>query len=119
MEHPAAGALATFTGTVRERSRGQDVVRLEYEAYPEMVEAELRRIALDVAARHGLLGIAVAHRHGTLQIGDASVVIAVSAEHRAPALAACQETIDTLKQRAPIWKKEHYEGGATWLGQGS
>jgi molybdopterin synthase catalytic subunit len=111
--------VATFTGTVREHSRGQDVVRLEYEAYPEMVLAELRRIAQEVADRHDLLGIAVAHRHGTLQIGDASVVIATSAAHRAAALAACQETIDVLKLRVPIWKKEHYDGGAVWIGQGS
>ena len=104
---------------MRERSRGQDVVRLEYEAYPEMVVAELRRIAVEVAGRHALLGIAIAHRHGTLQIGDASVVIATSAAHRAAALAACQEAIDTLKERVPIWKKEHYEGGAIWIGQGS
>jgi molybdopterin synthase catalytic subunit len=63
--------------------------------------------------------VATAHRHGALDIGDASVAIATSAVHRAQALAACQETIDTLKARAPIWKKEHYEGGAVWIGQGS
>jgi MoaE-MoaD fusion protein len=119
VEHPGAGAVATFTGTVRNASRGQDVVRLEYEAYPEMVVDELRRIAGEVAERHALLGIAVAHRHGTLAIGDASVAIATSAAHRAAALAACSETIDTLKERVPIWKKEHYEGGTTWIGQGS
>jgi molybdopterin synthase catalytic subunit len=119
VEHREAGAVATFTGTVREHSRGQTVVRLDYEAYAEMVVEELRRVAADVAARHDLLGIAVAHRHGTLDIGDASVAIATSAVHRAQALAACQETIDTLKARAPIWKKEHYEGGAVWIGQGS
>jgi MoaE-MoaD fusion protein len=119
VEHPAAGAVATFTGTVRNASRGQDVVRLEYEAYPEMVLEELRRIAGAVADRHELLGIAIAHRYGTLDIGDASVAIATSAPHRAAALAACSEAIDTLKQRVPIWKKEHYEGGTTWIGQGS
>jgi MoaE-MoaD fusion protein len=119
VEHPGAGAVATFTGTVRNASRGQDVVRLEYEAYPEMVVEELRRIAGEIAERHGLLGIAIAHRYGTLAIGDASVVIATSAAHRAAALAACSEAIDTLKERVPIWKKEHYEGGTTWVGQGS
>jgi molybdopterin synthase catalytic subunit len=119
VEHPGAGAVATFTGTVRNASRGQDVVRLEYEAYPEMVLEELRRIASEVAERNALLGIAIAHRHGSLAIGDASVVIATSAAHRAAALTACQEAIDTLKERVPIWKKEHYEGGAVWIGQGS
>jgi molybdopterin synthase catalytic subunit len=119
VEHPGAGAVATFTGTVRNASRGQDVVRLEYEAYPEMVVEELRRIADEVAGRHELLGIAIAHRYGTLAIGDASVAIATSAPHRAAALAACGETIDTLKERVPIWKKEHYEGGTSWIGRGS
>jgi molybdopterin synthase catalytic subunit len=119
VERPGAGAVATFTGTVRNASRGQDVVRLEYEAYPEMVLEELRRIGAEVAARHDLLGIAIAHRHGSLAIGEASVAIATSAAHRAAALAACQEAIDTLKERVPIWKKEHYESGAVWIGQGS
>jgi molybdopterin synthase catalytic subunit len=116
---PGAGAVTTFSGTVRDRSRAQDVRHLDYEVYPEMAQAELERIAGEVAARHDLLAIAVAHRSGRCEIGDTTVAIACSAPHRPAALAACAETIDTLKQRVPIWKKEHYADGAVWVGQGS
>jgi molybdopterin synthase catalytic subunit len=114
-----AGAIATFSGTVRDHSRERDVDRLEYEIYAEMALAELTRIAADVADRHGLLGIGVVHRGGRCEIGETTVAIACAAPHRAEALAACAETIDTLKQRVPIWKKEIYADGATWIGQGS
>jgi MoaE-MoaD fusion protein len=117
--HPGAGAIATFSGTVRDHSRERDVDRLEYEIYPEMAIAELDRIARAIAERHGLLGIGVVHRAGRCEIGDTTVAIAASAPHRAEALAACQETIDTLKQTVPIWKKEIYRDGAAWIGQGS
>jgi MoaE-MoaD fusion protein len=116
---PGAGAVTTFSGTVRDRSRGADVRHLDYEVYPEMAEAELERIASDVARRHELLAIAVVHRSGRCEIGDTTVAIACSSAHRPAALAACAETIDTLKERVPIWKKEHYADGAVWVGQGS
>ena len=120
VEHREAGAVATFTGTVREHSRGQTVVRLDYEAYAGDGRggAAARRAR---TSRRGTTCSASRSRTGTatLDIGDASVAIATSAVHRAAALTACQETIDTLKARAPIWKKEHYEGGAVWIGQGS
>lgn len=114
-----AGAIATFTGTTRNRSRGRDVVRLEYEAYEGMAEAEMERIAEELRARHDIVEIAIHHRIGVVEIGQPSVMIAVSAAHRGAALAACQEAIDVLKVRVPLWKKEIYVGGEEWIGQGS
>lgn len=114
-----AGAIATFTGTTRARSRGRDVVRLEYEAYEGMAEAEMERITADLKARHSLIDVAIHHRVGVVGIGETSVVIAVSSAHRADALAACAEAIDTLKGTVPLWKKEIYVGGEEWIGQGS
>jgi MoaE-MoaD fusion protein len=116
---PEAGAIATFTGTTRARSRGRDVVHLDYEAYEEMAEAEMARIATDLKARYDLCAVAIHHRVGRVGIGETSVVIAVSAPHRAPALAACRDAIDTLKETVPLWKKETYEGGEEWIGRGS
>ena len=114
-----AGAIATFVGTTRARSRGRDVIRLEYEAYEEMAEAEMARIASELKARHDVLDVAIHHRVGPVEIGETSVVIAVSAPHRAAAFAACREAIDTLKQTVPLWKKELYVGGEEWIGRGS
>jgi molybdopterin synthase catalytic subunit/molybdopterin converting factor small subunit len=114
-----AGAVATFTGTVRNRSRGRDVVSLEYEAYEGMAEQTMAELAADIERRYDLCEIAIHHRVGRVEIGEASVVIAVSAPHRADALAACKDAIDTLKQTVPLWKKEVYEGGEEWIGQGS
>ena len=116
---PDAGAIATFVGTTRRQSRGRDVVRLEYEAFEGMAEAEMERIAATLRERHELLGVAIHHRVGVVGIGEASVVIAVSAAHRAAALEACREAIDTLKETVPLWKKEVYEGGEEWIGRGS
>jgi MoaE-MoaD fusion protein len=114
---PAAGAIATFIGTTRTHSRGRTVVHLEYDAYPEMAESEMARIAEAVKARHDVLHVAIAHRTGHVPIGDASVIIAVSAAHRGPAMDACREAIDTLKQTVPVWKKEVFEGGEEWIGR--
>jgi molybdopterin synthase catalytic subunit/molybdopterin converting factor small subunit len=114
-----AGAVATFIGTVRRRSRGREVVRLEYEAFAEMAEPMLRRLADELTAKHGLCEVAVHHRVGPVDIGEASVVIAVSAPHRAAALEACREAIDTLKETIPLWKKEIYADGEEWIGRGS
>jgi MoaE-MoaD fusion protein len=114
-----AGAIATFTGTVRNRSRGRDVVHLEYEAYEGMAEEIMADLAARLTERHGLSGVSIHHRVGRVDIGEASVVIAVSAPHRAEALAACKEAIDELKVSVPLWKKEVYEGGEEWIGQGS
>ena len=114
-----AGAIATFIGTTRARSRGRDVVRLEYEAYEGMAEGEMERIAAELKARYALTDVAIHHRVGVVAIGETSVVIAVSAPHRGDALAACKDAIDTLKQTVPLWKKEIYVGGEDWIGQGS
>ena len=114
-----AGAVATFTGTVRRQSRGREVTHLEYEAYAEMAEDVMARLAGDLEARYDLCSIAIHHRVGRLEVGEASVVIAVSAPHRQDALAACKDAIDRLKETVPLWKKEVYEGGEEWLGRGS
>ena len=114
-----AGAIATFAGTVRRHSRGRDVVYLEYEAYAEMAEDVMAQLAAELEQRHDLTAVAMHHRVGRVEIGEASVVIAVSAPHRHAALAACREAIDTLKQTVPLWKKEVYEGGEEWIGRGS
>ena len=118
-ESPDAGAVATFIGTVRRSSRGRDVVRLEYEAFAEMAEPMLARLADELKAAHGLCEVAIHHRVGVVEIGEASVVIAVSAPHRAAALDACREAIDTLKETIPLWKKEIYADGEQWIGRGS
>jgi MoaE-MoaD fusion protein len=115
----AAGAIATFTGTVRDRSRDRKVIRLEYEAYEGMAEQVMAELAAELESRYELCAIAIHHRTGPVAIGEPSVVIAVSAPHRADALAACKEAIDTLKETVPLWKKELYEGGEEWIGQGS
>ena len=114
-----AGAIATFVGTTRAHSRGSEVVRLEYEAYEGMAEAEMERIADDLKRRYDLVEVAVHHRVGIVGIGEPSVVIAVSAAHRGDALAACRDAIDELKQTVPLWKKEIYVGGEEWVSQGS
>ncbi|MBD0330206.1 MAG: molybdenum cofactor biosynthesis protein MoaE [Thermoleophilia bacterium] len=114
-----AGAIATFTGTVRRRSRGRTVLHLEYEAYAEMAEQVMAELARDLSARYELGRVAIHHRVGRVEVGEASVVIAVSAPHRADALGACREAIDTLKETVPLWKREVYEGGSEWIGRGS
>jgi molybdopterin synthase catalytic subunit len=114
-----AGAIATFTGTTRVESRGRSVLHLDYEAYEGMAEQVMAEIAGELRGRYDLCAIAIHHRVGRVEIGDESVVIAVSAPHRGDALAACKDAIDTLKERVPLWKKEVYEGGEEWIGRGS
>jgi MoaE-MoaD fusion protein len=114
-----AGAVATFVGTTRVRSRGRTVTLLEYEAYEGMAEQVMSEIADELTARYELCAIAIHHRIGRVGIGERSVVIAVSAPHRQDALAACKDAIDTLKERVPLWKKEVYVGGEEWIGRGS
>jgi MoaE-MoaD fusion protein len=119
VEDPEAGAVASFIGTVRSRSRGREVVHLEYEAYEEMAEEMLGQLAAALTERHGLCAATIHHRLGRVEIGEASVVIAVSAPHRSAALDACREAIETLKTTIPLWKKEVYAGGEEWIGRGS
>ncbi len=113
---PAAGALATFVGMTRNTNEGRQVVRLEYECYPGMAEKEMVKIAEEVLARWPIRKIAMMHRLGRVDIGKASVAIAVSSGHRHAAFEACHYAIDQLKETVPIWKKELYEGGELWIG---
>jgi len=113
---PDAGAIATFLGTTRRTNRGRNVLKLEYEAYREMAETELRRIGEEAAKRWQICRVAIVHRVGEVPLGEASVAIAVSAPHRAEAIHACHFAIDRLKHVAPIWKKEYFEGGEIWIG---
>src|ERR687888_79685 len=114
-----AGAVATFVGTTRRRSRERDVVYLEYEAYEGMAEKVMEELAIELKRRHALCEVAIHHRVGRVDVGETSVVIAVSAPHRSAALAACREAIDELKVSVPLWKKEVYAGGEEWIGKGS
>jgi MoaE-MoaD fusion protein len=114
-----AGAVASFVGTVRAESRGHTVLYLEYDAYEGMAEKAMAELAESLRSKYNLCEVAMTHRVGRVEIGEASVAIAVSAPHRHDALAACKEAIDTLKETVPLWKKEVYEGGEEWLGRGS
>lgn len=107
----AAGAVVLFLGTVREFTRGVQTDWLEYEAYPEMARASMEQIVLEARQQFPVIRVAVSHRIGALQLGDVSVAIAVSAPHRGQAFDAGRWLIDTLKERVPIWKKEHFSDG--------
>jgi molybdopterin synthase catalytic subunit len=112
---PDRGAVATFTGVARDHHAGRRVVSLEYHAYAAMAEEVMRAIGSEVAERFGTPHVAILHRTGPVPIGEASVIVAVAAPHRREALAGCAHAIERLKAIAPIWKKEHYEGGAAWI----
>ncbi len=112
---PRCGGIVTFTGVVRDHSRGQAIDHLEYESYVPMAEQEMRAIAEQVRKRWGEVRLAMAHRVGRLEVGDAAVMLAVAAPHRADAFEACRFAIDTLKRTVPIWKKEFAENGAYWV----
>ena len=114
-----AGAIATFSGTARRHSRGRVVQYLEYEGYEGMAEEMMAKLAAGLQERYDLHDIAIHHRVGRVELGEPSVVIAVSASHRADALAACKDAIDILKVDVPLWKKEVYDGGEEWIGRGS
>lgn len=112
----AAGGQALFVGVVRDHDNGAAVTRLDYEAHPS-AEPSLRAVADQVAARPGVRAVAVEHRTGQLAVGDVAVVCAVSAGHRGDAFDACRELIDTVKERVPIWKRQHLaDGTAEWVG---
>ena len=114
-----AGAIATFSGTARRHSRGRVVQYLDYEGYEGMAEEMMAKLADALKERYDVHEIAIHHRVGRVELGEPSVVIAVSAAHRADALAACKDAIDILKVEVPLWKKEVYEGGEEWIGRGS
>ncbi|MDE2320319.1 MAG: molybdenum cofactor biosynthesis protein MoaE [candidate division NC10 bacterium] len=119
VKRSSSGAVVTFLGVVREQTRGRQVRYLEYEAYREMAIPKMREIADEIRRKWEVDEIAMVHRVGRLQIGEASVAIAVSAPHRHEALAACAYAIDRLKEIVPIWKKEVWTDGEEWVGPGS
>lgn len=118
---PAAGAIVVFLGTVRDHSDGREgVTHLEYEAYDGVVEAKITEIVAEVRERWpGVIRCAAVHRVGSLEVGEVAVCVAVSAPHRRDAFEAGHYLIDELKGRAPIWKKEHWPGGAEWVREGA
>ncbi len=112
---PGVGGIVTFVGTVRDRARGRSIRHLEYEAYPEMAEREMQKIADEAGRRWPGTRVAIAHREGHLEVGEIAVVVVAAAPHRAEAFAACRFAIDTLKQTVPIWKKEIATDGEFWV----
>jgi molybdopterin synthase catalytic subunit len=109
------GAVATFVGLVRNHNAGRQVHYLEYECYEPLTVKAFERIAAEAAGAWPDVQLAIAHRIGALQVGEASVVISAGSPHRAAAFAACRYAIERIKQIAPIWKHEHFEGGEVWI----
>ena len=112
---PGDGAVATFVGLVRDRNQGRRVLWLDYEAYAPLAVKSFEQVGAEAAGRWPAVKLALHHRTGRLEIGDASIVIAAASPHRADAFAACRYAIERVKQIAPIWKHEHFEGGDTWI----
>jgi molybdopterin synthase catalytic subunit len=110
-----AGAVALFYGVVRNNSMGRRVLYLEYDAYPEMATKVMRDIAEEIKARWPVTDIAIQHRTGRLEIGETSLLVAVSSPHRREAFEACHALVDRFKEVVPIWKKEVWEGGEEWI----
>jgi len=110
-----AGAVALFYGVVRDNNLGRRVLYLEYDAYPEMATKVMRQIADDFKTRWPVTDIAIQHRTGRLEIGETSLLVAVSAPHRKEAFEACHALVDRFKEVVPIWKKEVWEGGEEWI----
>jgi len=113
---PGAGAVVSFIGTVRKISQGREVLYLEYDAYAEMAEGKLAEIGREIAEQWGTERIAIVHRVGRLEVGEAAVVIAIATPHRAEGFAACRYAIDRIKEVVPIWKKEVFKEGQAWVG---
>ncbi|NND07376.1 MAG: molybdenum cofactor biosynthesis protein MoaE [Saprospiraceae bacterium] len=111
----SCGGTVVFIGTVRSQTKGRHVIGLEFESYIPMAIKEMKKIAADVGEKWDVKRMCIQHRIGTLDIGEIPVVIAVATPHRAAAFAACQYTIDTLKETVPIWKKEFYADGSIWV----
>ena len=113
--HPGGGGIVVFEGVVRDNARGKQVRYLEYDVYPEMAIKQVRAIVAEAEQRWGARHVAVAHRVGRLEIGEASVIVVVATPHRAEAFEACRYIIDMLKATVPIWKKEVATGGEEWV----
>lgn len=113
---PSAGAIVLFMGTARDHSPGKPAISaLEYEAYPDIVEAKLAEVVEEAVGRWNLEAVVVEHRVGMVALGEPSVAVAVAAAHREEAFSASRFLIDELKARVPIWKKEHWAGGGEWV----
>jgi len=112
---PADGAVCCFVGVVRDHNAGRRVHYLEYEAYEEMALSQMGELEDEARRRWPVSDVRLVHRLGRLEIGEASVAVAVASPHRAEAFEACRFLIDTLKKKVPIWKKEHFEGGTCWI----
>lgn len=110
-----AGAVALFYGIVRDNNLGRRVLYLEYDAYPEMATRVMRDLAADIKGRFPITEIAIQHRTGRLEIGETSMLVAVSSPHRKEAFEACHALVDRFKEEVPIWKKEVFEGGEEWI----
>ena len=110
-----SGAVVTFLGTTRDTTEDRKVVHLEYEGYVPMAEKKLGQVAEELRERWSLVGVAIAHRLGRLDIGETSLVVAVASAHRREAFAACLHAVDRIKETVPIWKKEFFEGGEVWV----
>ena len=110
-----AGAIALFYGIVRNENLGRRVQYLEYDAYPEMAIKKMREVGDEVAARFPVTGFGVMHRTGRLEIGETSLLVAVSSGHRKEAFEACHYAVDRIKQIVPVWKKEVWEDGSEWI----
>jgi molybdopterin synthase catalytic subunit len=115
VESPDCGAVTLFVGLVRDHNIGRRVRYLDYECYQPLAVKSFERIGGEAASTWPGARLAIAHRVGRLQIGEASVVIAAASAHRADAFAACRYAIERVKQIAPIWKREHFEGGESWI----
>jgi molybdopterin synthase catalytic subunit len=112
---PQSGGIDVFIGTVRDSTKGKKVLRLEFEAYGAMAIKEMEKIAVQAFEKWPVQKLLIHHRTGTLQVGEVPVIIAVSCAHRDAAFEACRFVIDILKQTVPIWKKEIFEDGETWV----
>lgn len=115
VDSPAFGAVIVFEGVGRDNAEGKRVVGLAYEAWGPVAERELGRMAQEAGERWPGVALAIVHRTGPVAVGEPSVVVAVGAPHRAEAYAASRWAIDTLKERLPIWKKELYADGSSWI----
>lgn len=115
VQHNSCGAVNIFVGTVRDTTATKRVLRLEFEAYPEMALREMEGIANTIQARWNAASVAIHHRTGSVEVGGIAVVIAVATPHRKASFEACEYAIDTLKNRVPIWKKEVFEDGEIWV----
>lgn len=114
--HASAGAVVSFVGAVRDHNEGRAVTLLEYEAYGSMASKEMTRIAEEIATELPGVRLAAHHRVGALRVGEAAIVCAASAPHRGEAFEACRRLIDRIKERVPIWKREHGPDGPYWVG---